>query len=144
MLTLIRTILKIAIGFIITKKRLSNFQNKKLCQQVLREKKELQNVDPSEFDFPEGTAIFIIKSFCSYYKMLWNKCKKLLGKKNIYIHVFYLIFRTNGKIRYSIRENGSVHTITHIADFKKNFPDIDINDYKLFLIIIVVWLLVFE
>ena len=88
MLTLIRTILKIALGFIITKKRLSNFQNKKLCQQVLREKKELQNVDPSEFDFPEGTAIFIIKSFCSYYKMLWNKCKKLLEKK-IYIYMYF-------------------------------------------------------
>ena len=43
-----------------------------------------------------------------------------------------------GKFNTVIRENGSVHTITHIADFKKNFPDIDINDYKLFLIIIVV------
>ena len=29
------------------------------------------------------------------------------------------------------------HLVTHIRDFKKNFPDTDIND-KLFLIIIVV------
>ena len=84
-----------------TKKRLSNFQNKKLCQQVLREKKELQNVDPSEFDFPEGTAIFIIKSFCSYYKMLWNKCKKLLEKKKIYTCILpHISYQWENSIQY--------------------------------------------
>ena len=59
------------------KKTIVKFSRRKLCQQVLREKKELKNVDPSELDFPEGTDIFINESLCSYYKMLWNKCKKL-------------------------------------------------------------------
>ena len=45
-----------------TKKTIVKFWKRKPCQQVLREKKELKNVDPSEFDFPEGTAIFINQS----------------------------------------------------------------------------------
>ena len=89
------------------------------CQQVLRVKKELKNIDPGEFDFPEGTAIFINESLCSYYKMLWNKWKKLWEKKLIYTY-----FTSNGNIRYRIRENGNVNTVTHITDFKKNFPDL--------------------
>ena len=105
------------------KKTIFKFSRRKLCQKVLREKKELKNVDPSEFDFPEDTAIFMNESLCSYYKMLWNKCKKLWEKKLIYKY-----FTSNGNIRYRIRENGNVHTVTHITDFKKNFPDIDIND----------------
>ena len=105
------------------KKTIFKFSRRKLCQKVLREKKELKNVDPSEFDFPEGTAIFINESLCFYYRMLWNKCKKLWEKKLIYTY-----FTSNGNIRYRIRENGNVHTVTRITDFKKNFPDIDIND----------------
>ena len=105
------------------KKTIDKFSNRKVCQQVLRVKKELKNIDPSEFNFPEGTAIFINESLCSCYKMLWNKCKKLWEKKLIYTY-----FTSNGNIRYRIRENGNVNTVTHITDFKKNFPDIDIND----------------
>ena len=33
------------------KKTIFKFSRRKLCQKVLREKKELKNVDPSEFDF---------------------------------------------------------------------------------------------
>ena len=111
------------------KKTIFKFSNRKVCQQVLRVKKELKNIDPSEFDFPEDTAIFIIyitAILYSYYKMLWNKCKKLLEKKLIYTY-----FTSNGNIPYRIRENGNIHTITHITDFKKNFPDIDINDLQI-------------
>ena len=105
------------------KKTIVKFSRRKLCQQVLQEKKELKNINPSEFDFPEDTAIFINKSLSSYYKMRWNKCKKLWKKKLIYTY-----FTSNGNTRYRIKENGNVHTVTHITDFKKNFPDIDIND----------------
>ena len=106
--------MKLAIGFCNDEKTIVKFSKCKVCQQVLRVKKELKNIDPSEFDFPEGTAILINESLCSYYKVLWNKCKKLWGKE-INIHVLYL------KWEYLIQS-------THIMDFKKNFPDIDIND----------------
>ena len=105
------------------KKTMVKFSKRKVCQQVLRVKKELKNIDSSEFDFPEGTAIFINESLCSYYKMLWNKCKKLREKKLIYTY-----FTSNENIRYRIRENGNVNTVTHITDFRKNFLDIDIID----------------
>ena len=110
----------------IDQKKIVKFSKRKLCQQVLREKQELKNVDPSEFDFPEGTDIFINESLCSYYKMLWNKCKKLWEKKSIYTY-----FTSNGNIRYRIRENGDVDTVTNITDFKMNFPYNDINDLQI-------------
>ena len=115
--------IELTIGFIMTKKTIFKSSKRKLYQQVLREKKELKNVDPSEIDFLEGTAIFINESLCFCYRMLWNKCKKLWEKKLIYTY-----FTSNGNIRYRIRENGNVHTVTHITDFKKNFPDIDLNN----------------
>ena len=68
------------------KETIVKFSKRKDCQQVLRVKKELKNIDPSEFDFPESTAIFINESLCPYYKMLWNNCKKLWEKKLIYTH----------------------------------------------------------
>ena len=46
-------------------------------------KEGTEKLDPNEFNFPEGTAIFINEILCSYYKMLWNRCKKL-GEKNKY------------------------------------------------------------
>ena len=73
------------------KKTIVKFSKRKLCQKVLREKKKLKNVNPSEFDFPESTAIFISESLCSYYKMLRNKCKKPWEKRWIYTY-----FTSNG------------------------------------------------
>ena len=108
------------------KKIIVTFSKRKVGQQVLRVKRELKNIDPSEFDFPEGTAIFINESLCSYYKMLWSKCKKFWEKKLIYTYS-----TSNGNIRYRIGEDGNVNTVTHITDFKKNFPDIDINDLQI-------------
>ena len=83
----------------------------------------MKNIDPSEFDFPEGTAIFINEILCFCHKMLWNKFKKLCKKKLIYMY-----FTSTGNIRYRVRENGNLHKVTHTVDFKKNFLDIDIND----------------
>ena len=105
------------------KKAIVKFSKRKLCQQVLREKKELKNVEPSKFDFSDGTAILINEGLRSYYKMLWSKCKKLWEKKLI-----YTILPQMGIFDTGLGINGNVHTVTHNTGFKKNFPDIDIND----------------
>ena len=68
-------------------KTIVKFSKRKVCQQVLQVKKELKSIDPSKFDFPEDTAIFINESLCSSYKMLWNKCKKLWEKKLICTYI---------------------------------------------------------
>ena len=98
------------------KKTIVKNSKRNLYQQVLREKKELKINDPSEFDFPEGTAIFINESLCSYYKMLWNKCRKLWEKKLIYTY-----FTSNGNIRYKIRENETFIQLHILRIFKKIF-----------------------
>lgn len=38
-----------------------------------------------------------------------------------------VLFVSNGTINIKILENGSFKLITHAADFKKTFPDIDID-----------------
>ena len=56
-------------------------------------------------------------------KCYGSECKKLWEKKLIYTILLQIgIFDTGLGI------NGNVHTVTHITGFKKNFPDIDIND----------------
>ena len=55
------------------------------------------------------------------YKMLWDKCGKLLSNK--YIHSFWV---TNGTIKLKTVENGRVYAITHRNDLVELFPDNDI------------------
>ena len=57
-------------------------------------------------------------SLCSYYKMLWRKCKKLWSSK--YIHAFWVF---NGTLRLKLTENGRVHMITHSQDLDELFPE---------------------
>ena len=54
--------------------------------------------------------------------MLFSKSKKLLtlGK----INCFYI---SNGTIRIKVSENSSPLSITHVDDFGKHFPDIDLS-----------------
>ena len=99
------------------------FSNRKDNLQVLRVKKELKYLDLTELDFPEGTGIFLNESLCAYYRGLWNKCKnfKDMGK----LHVFFV---SNGTIKVKMLENDRAKPITHAADLKKMFPDIDVDN----------------
>ena len=74
-----------------------------------------------DFNLPGQNKLFINRSLCSYYKVLCSKSKKLhsLGK----IFSFYFSGGTN-KIKVS--ENSSLLSITHVHDFRKYFPDIDL------------------
>ena len=65
-----------------------------------------------------NNPVFINDSLCSYYKMLWRKCKKLWSSK--YIHAFWV---SNGTLRLKITENGRVHIITHSQDLDELFPE---------------------
>ena len=44
--------------------------NRKDIPKVLYVKKYIRSLDPTEFDFPEGTRIFINESICAYYRGL--------------------------------------------------------------------------
>ena len=65
-----------------------NLGNRKHSFWVLRVKRVLKSLDPTDLDFPVGTRIFIIESLCVYYCGLWNKCKKLKGMGKL--HVFFV------------------------------------------------------
>ena len=94
--------------------------------QVLHVKKDLKSLDPTELDFLEGTRIFINESFCGYYRGLWNKCKKSKGMGKL--HIFFV---SNGTIKVKILENNRARPITHAADLKNMFPDIDVYNFSL-------------
>ena len=60
---------------------------------------------------------------CAYYLAIWNKCKKLKGTGKLLV-----FFVSNGIIKVKILENDRAKPITHAADLKKMFRDIDIDD----------------
>ena len=62
-------------------------------------------------------------SLCDYYRGLWHECEKLKGMGKL--HVFFV---SNGTIKVKILENNRAKPITHAADLKKIFPDIDVDN----------------
>ena len=98
------------------------FSRRKDCQQVWQVKKDLQKMKMEDFDLPGSGKLFINRSLCPYYKVLWSKSKKLqnLGK----IHSF-LISGDTTKIK--INENSPPLSVTHVDDFGNYFPDVDLS-----------------
>ena len=82
-------------------------------------KKGLKGMNLSSLSI--NSAVYINDSLCTYYKMLWGKCRKLLLNK--YIHSFWV---TNGTIKLKTVENGRVYAVTHRNDLVELFPDNDI------------------
>ena len=64
-----------------------------------------------------NNPVYINDSLCTYYKMLWRKCKSL--RMNKLIHSFWV---TNGSIRLRAADNGRTNLITHLSDLEKLFP----------------------
>ena len=64
-----------------------------------------------------NNPVYINDSLCTYYKMLWRKCKPL--RMNKLIHSFWV---TNGSIRLRAADNGRTNLITHLSDLEKLFP----------------------
>ena len=98
------------------------FLRRKDCDQVLSVKRDLRKVKLKDIGLRGNNSIFINPSLCPYYRMLWSKSKRLLdlGK----INNFYV---SSGKIKIRIQENSKPLSITHVEDFKKYFPDVDLT-----------------
>ena len=65
-----------------------------------------------------NTPVFVNDSLCSYYKMLWQKCKKLWSNK--YIHAFWM---SNDLLRLKLTASSRVHVITHGPNLDELFPE---------------------
>ena len=66
------------------------FSRRKDRQQVWQVKKDLQKMKMEDFDLPGSGKLFINRSLCPYFKVLWSTSKKLqnLGK----IHSFFYLW----------------------------------------------------
>ena len=66
-----------------------------------------------------NNSVYINDSLCTYYKMLWRKCKAL--QINKLICSFWV---TNGweEIRLRTVGNGRTNVITHLSNLEDLFP----------------------
>ena len=101
---------------------IDKFSRRKDCQHLMRIKKGLKDLNPTNLSFPEGTKIYVNDSLCPYYRGLRNECKKLWNNKKIYSY-----FTANGTVRIKQVENGPYKNITHINDLRVLFPEEQIS-----------------
>ena len=88
------------------------FSSRKDCQHVLRVKKDLRNLNLEDLGFHGENKIYINRSLCQYYRMLWSKSKKLhsMGR----FHNFYI---AGESIKIKVHENNTPLAITHVNGF---------------------------
>ena len=65
------------------------FSRRKDCQHVWSVKKDLKKLNLEDLELPGNSKLFINRSLCPYYKMLWSKSKKLHSLSKIH-SFFYL------------------------------------------------------
>ena len=98
------------------------FSRRKDCQQVLAVKKYLRKIKMENVDLPGQNKLFTNKNLCPYYKVLRSKSKKVhsLGKINSF-------FISGDTIEIKVSKNSLPLSITHVDDFRKYFPGIDLS-----------------
>ena len=98
-----------------SKKVIIKLSRRKDANKIRRVKKNLKNLNLSSLGIKN--PVFINGSLCSYYKMLWSKCKKLSSNKLII--AFWV---SNSSIRLKTSENDRINIITHLSDLEEFFP----------------------
>ena len=83
--------------------------------KIRTSKRKLKDMDLTSIGI--NNPVYINDSLCTYYKMLWRKCKSL--RMNKLIHSFWV---TNGSIRLRTAENGRTNVITHLSNLEELFP----------------------
>ena len=91
-----------------------------LVLKVLKSKSDLQKLNTTNRDLPEGSRIFVNQSLCSYYRLLWSISKKSHGNDKIF--GWYV---SNWSIKTKLQENIRPIYISHMEDIKKYCHDVD-------------------
>ena len=80
----------------------------------------LQKLKMEEFDLFGSSKLFIKRSLCPYYKVLWSKSKKLhnLGK------ILFFFFISGDTIKIKIDKTNLPLSVTHGGDLGNYFPDV--------------------
>ena len=98
------------------------FSRRKDCQRVLSVKKNLQKLKMEDIGLTGDNNVFINHSLCPYCRVVWSKSKVLLNMGKINKSVV-----SNGVVKVKISEIIAPLLITHVDDFAKYFPDIDLS-----------------
>ena len=98
------------------------FSQRKDCQQVWQVKKDLQKLKMEDVELTGSNKLFINRSLCPYYKVLWSKSIKLhdLGKINSFF------FISGDTVKIKINESSALLLVTHVNDFGNYFPGVDL------------------
>ena len=97
------------------------------ASKIRSSKRKLKDMDLTSIVI--NNPVYINDSLCSYYKMLWRKCKSL--RMNKLIHSFWV---TNGSIRLRTVENGRTNVITHLSDLEDLFPGNELLSDKVYVL----------
>ena len=82
--------------------------------KIRSSKRKLKDMDLTSIGI--NNSIYINYSLCTYYKMLWRKCKPLRTNKLI-----RLLWVTNESIKLRTVENGRTYVIIHLSDLEGLF-----------------------
>ena len=83
---------------------------------------KLKNLSNEELGLETNSKVFVNESLCKYYKFLSSQCKSLWNDKMI-----FAFWTTNGSLKLKLRQDGHVHTISHLEDLKELFPECEFN-----------------
>ena len=72
------------------------FSKRKDCQHVWSIKKGLNNLTMEDLELHRNNKLFINRSLCPYYKMLWSTSKKLHSLSKIHSFLF-LVTRSKSR-----------------------------------------------
>ena len=89
---------------------------------MLENKKKLKNLSNEELGVETNSKVFVNESLCKCYKLLWSQCKSLWNDKMI-----FAFWTTNDSLKLKFRQDGRVHTISHLEDLKELFPEYEFS-----------------
>ena len=98
---------------------IAEFSKRKDCQHVWSIKKNLKKLTMVDLKLPGNNKLFTNRNLWPYYKMLWSKNKKRHSLSKI--HKFFI---SGGMTK--VNGNSSPLSITHVDNFSKHFPDVDL------------------
>ena len=92
------------------------FSRPKDYRHVWSIKKDLKKLTMEDLELPGNSKLFINRSLCSYYKMLWSKSKKLHSLSKL--HSFFI---SGDTIKIRVNKNSLLLSVTHFDDLVNIF-----------------------
>ena len=75
------------------------FSRRKDCQHAWCFKKDLKKLTMEDLELPGNSKLFMNRSLCPYYKMLWSKSKKLHSLSKIHNFLFLVTWSRSESLK---------------------------------------------